>query len=55
MHNSNMIMRDLKPENIIMNKSQNQVYLCDLGWASKLDDKEWLKRKAGTFAYMSLE
>ncbi len=47
-------MRDLKPENILM-ISDSKIKICDFGWASFIDDKEWLIRKAGTYAYMAPE
>ena len=48
-------MRDLKPENILLCENQEQVFLCDFGWAADIRDKEWLCKKAGTFAYMASE
>ena len=47
-------MRDLKPENILM-VNENKIKLCDFGWSSYIEDKAWLIRKAGTYAYMAPE
>jgi len=47
-------MRDLKPENILLTLD-NKLKLCDFGWGSFIDDKEWLMRKAGTYVYMAPE
>lgn len=55
LHGKNVIMRDLKPENILIDLSDFSIKLCDFGWASYLNDIDWLKIKAGTFAYMSPE
>jgi len=54
-HEKNIILWDLKPENILINLPQLYVRICDFGWASRIEDINWLKNKAGTFAYMSPE
>jgi serine/threonine protein kinase len=54
LHSFDIIMRDLKPENIILD-DQNNIKMCDFGWAAKEDDVEYCKIKAGTYAYMSPE
>jgi serine/threonine protein kinase len=54
LHDMNIVMRDLKPENIILD-SQNNIKMCDFGWAAKEEDTEYCKIKAGTYAYMSPE
>ena len=48
-------MRDLKPENILICLDENKIKICDFGWSSFIEDKEWLMRKAGTYAYMAPE
>lgn len=35
-------MRDLKPENIILSNCLTKIKLCDFGWSSYIEDKEWL-------------
>lgn len=37
-----IVMRDLKPENIILSGCNKIVKLCDFGWSSYIEDKEWL-------------
>ena len=54
LHARDIVMRDLKPENILLD-SEKSAKLCDFGWAAKLGDTEYLKAKAGTYAYMSPE
>ena len=54
LHARDIVMRDLKPENILLD-SDKSAKLCDFGWAAKLGDTEYLKAKAGTYAYMSPE
>lgn len=48
-------MRDLKPENIILTDNDRTVKICDFGWSSFIEDKEWLIKMAGTYAYMAPE
>ena len=48
-------MRDLKPENLLLSKDKKTIKICDFGWASFINDKEWLIRMAGTYAYMAPE
>lgn len=48
-------MRDLKPENIILDHKQTTLKICDFGWSSYIEDKEWLIKMAGTYAYMAPE
>lgn len=54
LHDNKVYMRDLKPENIILDENLD-TKICDFGWASKLDDTEYLKLKGGTYGYMSPE
>jgi len=55
LHSKGIVMRDLKPENIILDQSQTRLKLCDFGWSSYIEDKEWLIKMAGTYAYMAPE
>ncbi len=48
-------MRDFKPENILIDSKTLKLKLCDFGWASYINDKDWLCRMAGTYVYMSPE
>lgn len=48
-------MRDLKPENILLSADKKSIKLCDFGWASYINDKKWLLKMAGTYAYMAPE
>jgi serine/threonine protein kinase len=54
LHQNSVYMRDLKPENIILDDNLD-TKICDFGWASKLDDTDYLKLKGGTYGYMSPE
>lgn len=55
LHAQGVVMRDLKPENIVMDRTQKVVKLCDFGWSCYIEDKEWLVKMAGTYAYMAPE
>jgi len=55
LHSRGVVMRDLKPENILICENEEKIKLCDFGWSAFIDDKEWLLRKAGTYAYMAPE
>ena len=48
-------MRDLKPENLLLDMRKKKIKICDFGWASYINDKEWLIKMAGTYAYMAPE
>ena len=54
MHQKKYINRDLKPENILLD-DENNVKLCDFGWACHLNETVYRRLKAGTYAYMSPE
>lgn len=55
LHSKGVVMRDLKPENIVLDAQKRTVKLCDFGWSSYIEDKEWLVKMAGTYAYMAPE
>lgn len=55
LHSKGVVMRDLKPENIILTNNNKTVKICDFGWSSFIEDKEWLIKMAGTYAYMAPE
>lgn len=55
LHSKGIVMRDLKPENIILSDCRTKAKLCDFGWASYIEDKEWLNQMAGTYVYMAPE
>ena len=55
LHMKGIVLRDLKPENILLTKDRKTVKICDFGWASYINDKRWLKKKAGTYVYMAPE
>lgn len=55
LHSKGIVLRDLKPENIIISRDKNIIKLCDFGWASFIQDKEWLMKMAGTYSYMAPE
>ena len=55
LHSKGIVMRDLKPENIVMDSTKKILKLCDFGWSSYIEDKEWLIKMAGTYAYMAPE
>lgn len=54
MHSLRYINRDLKPENLLLD-DENNIKICDLGWACHLNEIDYRKLKAGTYAYMSPE
>ena len=43
------------PENILICENEESIKICDFGWSSFIDDKKWLMKKAGTYAYMAPE
>lgn len=47
-------MRDLKPENFLLT-NENDLKMCDFGWATHDSDIEYAMLKAGTLPYMSPE
>lgn len=55
LHSKGIVMRDLKPENIILSDCRKNAKLCDFGWSSYIEDKEWLNQMAGTYVYMAPE
>lgn len=54
MHGLGYINRDLKPENLLLDEDNN-IKICDLGWACHLSESAYRKLKAGTYAYMAPE
>ena len=55
LHNLGFIHRDIKPENILLDEKEKNIKLCDFGWASHIQDFEWLELNGGTYAYMAPE
>ena len=55
LHIKGIVLRDLKPENILLTRDKQTIKICDFGWASYINDKRWLKKKAGTYVYMAPE
>lgn len=53
-HKKGFINRDIKPENIILD-SNNNIKICDFGWATHKSDGDYRRLKAGTIPYMSPE
>lgn len=54
LHSQGILMRDLKPENFLLTEN-NDLKMCDFGWASYDYDIDYSMVRAGTLPYMSPE
>lgn len=54
LHSLGVFYRDLKPENLLLD-SENNLKICDFGWATTMADPAFRSAKAGTLTYMSPE
>lgn len=53
-HSKQILVRDIKPANILLSQDNN-IKLCDFGWACRLDDFDSRQKRCGTLNYMSPE
>ena len=54
LHRNNVIHRDIKPENILLN-NDDEIKLCDFGWANYVESDITRSTFCGTLEYMSPE
>lgn len=54
LHKLNIIHRDIKPENILLTLNDD-IVLCDFGWAIKLNDEKIIYTRCGTLDYFAPE